>query len=371
MAGEPAVPDAGSLQARRSGDWKSGKEATLASPERALPPEAIIFGQTQRMARLRAQMALGMRVQIPILIQGESGTGKEIVARFIAAGATRPDRFVKVNCPAIPAALVESELFGYEKGAFTGAHSTKRGRVEAADHGLLFLDEIGDLDMAVQAKLMQLLQDGTYYRIGGQQERQVNLRVISATNRDLKEQVARGQFRADLFHRINTFTLSLPALRDRILDLPALTDYFLQEYSRTFNRQVRSLSAETLRVMQHYSWPGNIRELENLVRRYVMLEDEEAILAEILEPLPETRFVAKVEINAGLPLKEATRRATRELERQLILRVLQVNNWNRKRTAKTLGISYRGLLYKMRESGFPRITRAEPAQKKPQEDSGE
>lgn len=313
------------------------------------------------MNRLREQIALGVSLKIPVLIQGESGTGKEVIARCIAAGSRRPDRFVKVNCPAIPASLVESELFGYEKGAFTGAHSAKRGRVESAEQGILFLDEIGELDLEVQAKLIQLLQDGSYYRVGGQEERRVDLRIVTSSNRNLKEQVAQGKFRSDLYHRINTFTLHLPPLRDRILDLPQLTNYFLEEYSRAFRRPAKPISEETLRVMQHHSWPGNIRELENLVRRYVMLEDEEVILSEIMEMAPDSRFVATIEIDIRLSLKEATKRAIRDLERQVILRILQLNNWNRKRTADALEISYRGLLYKMRDAGFPRITRTDVA----------
>ena len=324
---------------------------------RGIPPQFVIFGCTRQMRRVGEELARGAKLGLPILIQGESGTGKEIIAKCIAA-ESKLERFVKVSCPAIPAALLETELFGYERGAFTGAHAAKRGRVELADKGILFLDEIGELDLAVQAKLTQLLQDGRYCRVGGQEERRVNVRVITATNRNLKDEVALGLFRSDLFYRINALTLLLPPLRDRIADLPVLVDFFIEHYSRLFTCEVKPISTSTLRIMQHYRWPGNIRELENLMRRYVMLQDEEAIVAEIMEDTGDARFVAKIEVDTQLSLKAAIKQAVHDLERQVILRMLQMNDWNRKRTADALAISYRGLLYKMRDSGFPRIATA-------------
>jgi len=244
----------------------------------SFPPLEVLFGRTQQMARVR-ELLLSSNRAIPVLIQGESGTGKEVIAQFIAAASPAQVGFVKVSCPAIPSALLETELFGYEKGAFTGAHSAKRGRVELADNGILFLDEIGELDLSVQAKLLQLLQDGRYCRVGGHEERQVSVRVISATNRNLREEVAAGLFRRDLLYRINAVTVELPPLRDRIVDLPVLVDFFLERYSAEFNRTPVPLSSETLQVMAHYHWPGNIRELENLIRRYVILPDEDGIAA--------------------------------------------------------------------------------------------
>ena len=330
--------------------------------EQSLPPDSVIFGQTAEMSRLHEEIDQAAKLRIPILIEGESGTGKEIVALYLIARSERSDRCVKINCPAIPATLLESELFGYEKGAFTGAHCAKRGRVELADRGTLFLDEIGELEIGVQAKLIQLLQDGTYCRVGGQEERKVDVRIISATNRDLQQHVAQGLFRSDLYYRINAFKIHLPPLRDRIVDLPLLADYFLHYYATMFDHEYVPFSPETLRIMQHYHWPGNVRQLENLVRRFVMLQDEQAILAEILEEPTDNCFVAKIEIDTRLSLKQATKRAIGDLERQVIRHTLQLNGWNRKKTAKALAISYRGLLYKMRDAGFPRIstTKSQP-----------
>ena len=322
----------------------------------SFPPLEVLFGRTQQMARVR-ELLLSSNRAIPVLIQGESGTGKEVIAQFIAAASPAQVGFVKVSCPAIPSALLETELFGYEKGAFTGAHSAKRGRVELADNGILFLDEIGELDLSVQAKLLQLLQDGRYCRVGGHEERQVSVRVMSATNRNLREEVAAGLFRRDLLYRINAVTVELPPLRDRIVDLPVLVDFFLERYSAEFNRTPVPLSSETLQVMAHYHWPGNIRELENLIRRYVILPDEDGIAAEMMSSQQAVeRFVAEIEVDTKLSLKELTRRAVQDLERQVILRMLKAHNWNRKKTAAALNISYRGLIYKMREAGFPRLT---------------
>ena len=220
---------------------------------------------------------------VPILIQGDSGTGKGLLARFIHESSAVPDTpFVKVNCAAIPGALLESELFGYEKGAFTGAHSVKPGRVELANGGTLFLDGIDEIDMSLQAKLLQLLQDGQFSRIGGQEDRHVQLRVICATNRRLEQEIAQGRFRQDLFYRINVVSIQLPTLRARSEDILDLAAYFLEAHQIRHNIPVKPLSQAVLRLLERHPWPGNIRELENLIERYVILGSEEAISSELL-----------------------------------------------------------------------------------------
>ncbi len=319
-----------------------------------LPPDPVLFGQTQPMAQVREQLVHSAGMGIAVLIEGESGTGKELIARFIASlSADAP--FVKVSCPAIPGPLLESELFGFEKGAFTGAYATRKGRVEFADKGILFLDEISEIGLDLQAKLVHLLQDGHFSRVGGYEERKVELRVVSATNRRLRDQVVQGLFREDLFYRINALTVRLPALRDRIVDLPVLVEHLLRLHSAGLAQPPAPLSQDTLVVMQHYYWPGNIRELENFLCRYILLGEEEFIASEITQSV-EAQFEARLNIDTRQPLKRLTRKAIRDLERQVILKMLQLNNWNRKKTAEALEISYRGLLYKMRDAGFPKMS---------------
>jgi two-component system, NtrC family, response regulator AtoC len=291
---------------------------------------------------------------VPILIQGDNGTGKGVLASFIHNLSPQPDAsFVKVNCAAIPGALLESELFGYEKGAFTGAHAAKPGRVELADGGTLFLDGIDEIDMSLQAKLLQLLQDGQFCRIGGQEERRVRVRVICATNRRLETEIANGRFRQDLFYRINVVSIELPPLRSRAEDIPELVAYFLQIHRVRHNMQARPLSPAALHLLTKHPWPGNIRELENLIERYVILGSEEAISSELLN-WEYTHVTPDIPLEGQIHLKKITRQAVHDLERKIILSVLEANHWNRKRTASALRISYRALLYKIRRAGLPR-----------------
>ena len=290
---------------------------------------------------------------VPVLIQGESGTGKDIIARMIHGRSPwRTGPYVKVNCPAIPGTLLESELFGYEKGAFTGAYGTKPGRVEMAHRGTLFLDEISELDLALQSKLLQLLQDGQFCRIGAQEDKKVEVRVVCATNRILENEIENGTFRQDLFYRINVVNLSLPPLRERRGDIEELVNYFLEHYNRKYNCRVKALSVELMAVLQKYHWPGNIRELENLVKRYVILGSEEVISSDLVTREQEY-FNPEINLDGPISLKKLTRQATRELERKVILKVLQANHWNRKQAARALSISYRALLYKIRDAGLP------------------
>jgi two-component system response regulator AtoC len=318
-----------------------------------LPPADIIFGRSAAMQNVRQRIDKVAASGVPILIQGDSGTGKGLVARFIHNSSSAPDTpFIKVNCAAIPGPLLESELFGFERGAFTGAHTAKPGRVELADGGTLFLDGIDEIDMSLQAKLLQLLQDGQFSRIGGQEDRHVRLRVVCATNRQLEREIAAGRFRQDLFYRINVVSIHLPVLRARSEDIFDLTAYFLDMHRTRHNVAAKPLSAAAMRLLQRHPWPGNIRELENLIERYVILGSEDAVSSELLS-WEQTHAVAETPSSGQIHLKKVTRQAVHELERKIILSVLEANRWNRKRTATALKISYRALLYKIRRAGLP------------------
>ena len=326
---------------------------TLVQPLGEMPPDSIIFGHTEAMQAVRERLTKLAGANVPVLIQGESGTGKDIIARMIhAASPWRTGPWVKVNCPAIPGTLLESELFGYEKGAFTGAYGVKPGRVEMAHRGTLFLDEISELDMPLQSKLLQLLQDGQFCRIGAQEDKKVEVRIVCATNRKLEEEIENGTFRADLFYRINVVNLHMPPLRERANDIPELVGYFLEHHNRKYNCKAKPLSGEMMGVLRKYHWPGNIRELENLIKRYVILGNEEVISAD-LSPRSTDFFNTEIPVDGQISLKKLTRQAVRELERKVILKVLQNHHWNRKQAARALNISYRALLYKIRDAGLP------------------
>jgi two-component system response regulator AtoC len=335
---------------------------TLVQPLGEMPPESIVFGRTEAMQAVRDRLNKLAGANVPVLIQGESGTGKDIIARMIhAASPWRTGPWVKVNCPAIPGTLLESELFGYEKGAFTGAYGVKPGRVEMAHRGTLFLDEISELDMSLQSKLLQLLQDGQFCRIGAQEDKKVEVRVVCATNRKLEQEIENGTFRSDLFYRINVVNLHLPPLRDRATDIPQLVEYFLEYHNRKYNCRAKPVSGEMITTMGKYHWPGNIRELENLVKRYVILGNEEVISAD-LAPRNNDFFNTDIPVDGQISLKKLTRQAVRELERKVILKVLQNHHWNRKQAARALSISYRALLYKIRDAGLPSNRSPKPSQ---------
>jgi two-component system response regulator AtoC len=318
-----------------------------------IPPEAIVFGRSEMMQALRERIDKVAAANVPVLIQGESGTGKDIIARMIHSQSPwKTGPYVKVNCPAIPGTLLESELFGYEKGAFTGAYGSKPGRVEMAHRGTLFLDEISELDLGLQSKLLQLLQDGQFCRIGAQEDKKVEVRVVCATNRQLEQEIETGTFRQDLFYRINVVNLQLPPLRERRGDIPDLANYFLEYYNRKYNCRARALSADLMTALQKYHWPGNVRELENLIKRYVILGNEEVITSDLVAREDEY-LNPDINLDGPISLKKLTRQAVRELERKVILKVLQANHWNRKQAARALCISYRALLYKIRDAGLP------------------
>lgn len=330
---------------------RPGSEGSASA--QALPPEAVIFGQTTAMQDVRQKLERVAGANLSILVTGESGTGKDIIARLLhlySPWSNGP--FVKVNCPAIPGSLLESELFGYERGAFTGALGMKPGRVELAHRGTLFLDEISELDPALQAKLLQVLQDGQFSRIGSQEDTKVEVRVVSATNRELHRQIDEGNFRHDLFYRIAAMTIQLPALRERAIDIPLISEYLLQYYNDKLNGRAPMLRPALLAKMQRYPWPGNVRQLENLIKRYVVMGTEDVILSELLQTnehdtLPELSF------DGPVSLKKLTRQTVRKVEGRIILGALHANNWNRKKAARALGISYRALLYKLKEVGIP------------------
>lgn len=318
-----------------------------------MPPMDVIFGRSRAMRELRHQVAMVASADAPLVISGESGSGKDVIARLVHQQSGASGAFVKVNCPAIPGTLLETELFGFEKGAFTGATATKQGRVELAERGTLFLDEVCEIEFGLQAKLLQLLQDGRYCRIGGHEERSVHLRLICASNRDLLDEVALGRFREDLYFRVNVLSLRVPALRERSEDIPLLIHYFLKLYNRKFARTAPELSPTLMRILQAYRWPGNVRELENLMKRYVVLGSEEAVTSELRSSDGPASTFDLPSAEEPVGLKELTRRAVSRLERTIILRVLQANGWNRKRAAASLKISYRALLYKLKEVGVP------------------
>jgi len=317
-----------------------------------LPPESAIFGSSEAMKKVRRELAMIAATDVPVLIHGPSGTGKEIIARMIhCSSGCAKGRYLKINCPAIPGALLESELFGYEKGAFTGAYTSKPGLITLADQGTLFLDEIGELSLPLQSKLLQVLQDGKFAKIGGKEDARSKARIICATNRDLRREIAAGNFREDLFYRINVVNISMPALRARSADIPQLVEYFLGHFNLVYNRKAAPLSSALMKVLQAYHWPGNIRQLENLIKRYVILGSEACIAGDLAEPAPDATDV-EIPDEGPILLKKLTREAVRRLERHVILKVLQAHNWNRRRTAEVLKISYRALLYKIRDAGL-------------------
>jgi len=343
---------------------------------------STLFGNSDAMTEVRDLIERVSDTDVTVLIRGESGTGKELVAHALHDRSLRKDKaFVKVNCAALPTELLESELFGFEKGAFTGAIQQKPGKFEFANHGTMFLDEIGDISYPLQAKLLQVLQDGGFSRLGGKADVQVDVRLIAATNRDLETAVASGQFREDLYFRLNVVTINLPPLRDRREEIPILTQHFLDKYSAQYNKPLTAISGELSNQFLNYDWPGNVRQLENLIKRIVVLGTEAGISRELLQPvvnlsprplspppiavpappvLPPTpaRVNSRAEPVAAaagavsVSLKDIARSAAREAERELILRMLTRTRWNRKEAAEHLGISYKALLYKIKENGL-------------------
>ncbi len=308
-------------------------------------PGEIIYSSA-KMGEVIELSRKASQFKTTVLITGESGTGKELVAKAIHSGSPRKDSpFVAVNCAAIPEALIESELFGYARGAFTGAEAARRGLIEEASGGTLFLDEIGELPMQLQPKLLRVLQESEIRRLGDTKVIKVDVRIIGATSRDLEQDVADGRFRNDLFYRLNVFPVRIPPLRERKEDIPDLVAHFIAKYGRHVNRRVREATPEVIAELSSYDWPGNVRELENVVERAIILSDSEYI----------TR-IEKVtgESGPGAAIKDWIGRlsfneAKQEIERAYIERALAETGGNRTRAAKVLGISRRSLLYKLKE----------------------
>ena len=298
------------------------------------------------------------RVDVTVLVTGETGSGKELVARAIHhCSVRRAWPFVKVNCAAMPRELLESELFGYERGAFTGAHKLKIGKFEAAHRGTIFLDEIGDLHPALQAKLLHVLQDGEFSRIGAKSTLSVDVRILAATNQDLERAVAEGRFREDLYYRLNVVHVLVPPLRERATEIPLLASYFVERYAKLYRRDGFSIPPSVMERLTRHRYPGNVRELENLIKRMIVLDDP--FMARI--PLPDAGLSGRAHAFSALAsepavtelsLKEIGRRASQAAEREAIGKTLEQTGWNRVRAARALRISYRALLYKIKQGGL-------------------
>lgn len=315
-----------------------------------VPQVSGIIAESSRMKELLSLVAKVARTDATVLILGESGTGKEIIARLVHTLSTRREKsFMTINCAAIPEGLLESELFGHEKGAFTGAHQTKPGLFELAHEGTLFLDEIGDLPMALQAKLLRVLQNSTFHRVGGTREISVNVRIIAATNRDLESMVREGIFREDLFWRLNVFSLYVPPLRSRKEDIPALATHFLKTFAKKHGKRLHGISRDAMERLITYDFPGNVRELENAVERAVILAEDEVVR---VEDLPPSMRNVKEKISDDnfndLPLPEAVAM----LERRRIREALRKAGGVKTRAAEMLGISERVLRYKLEKYGM-------------------
>jgi DNA-binding NtrC family response regulator len=302
---------------------------------------------------------------ITVLIRGESGTGKDLIADLIYSRSDRSSGpMVKVNCAALPSELLESELFGYEKGAFTGALRRKLGKFEIANGGTIFLDEVSEMHANLQAKLLQVLQDGKFSRLGGEADMQVDARVIAATNSDLEQSVRERTFREDLFYRLNVVTIKIPPLRERTDEIVMFTDHFIERYAREFNKPSAVPSNQLREVFQNYAWPGNVRELENLVKRMIVLGSELPVLHELATRA--AKLSDRADVNGvqseldrfmrgqveQLSLKRIAREAAQVAERKLIEKVLTRTRWNRRHAAEILQISYKALLYKMKDAGL-------------------
>ncbi len=325
----------------------------------------LLCGDDTKMREVREIIEQVAATDITVLVRGESGTGKEVVARALHRLSDRRERpFVKVNCAALPSELLESELFGFERGAFTGAQRRKLGKFEYANTGTIFLDEISEMHPGLQAKLLQVLQDGEFSRLGGESDVRVDTRILAATNRDLEKAVADGSFREDLLFRLNVVTVLLPPLRDRRDAIPLLIEHFLAKYNQQYGKNLKSLSLDTFDVFMQYRWPGNVRELENLVKRIVVLGNEQTVVDEISKKLREEPSggdepaldlgALGVDLANGkaVDLKAIAKRAAQIAEKRVIERVLEQTRWNRKEAAERLQISYKALLYKMKDNGL-------------------
>ena len=319
--------------------------------------DVFFVAASPAMRKIRSQAALVANVEIPVLLLGESGTGKEVVARLIHKLSPRAHRtFLKVNCAAVPADLLESELFGYEAGAFTGATHPKPGKFELCNKGTILLDEVGEMPPLLQAKLLHVLQDQQFSRLGGRTVIKVDVRILAATNINISEALATKRLREDLYYRLNAFTLQLPPLRERKEEIPILLKHFMSRMSEQYARAPLPLSQALLQACQEYAWPGNLRELSNFIKRYLVLGDEKLAVNE-LHPKNDSNGARFDTTPRGVAepsggLKSLARSAKDEAEAEAISRALEETNWNRKQAAVLLQISYKALLYKIRQYGI-------------------
>src|SRR5690348_9413619 len=354
---------------------KSRQKKQLTSENQALrdycdqvTEDLSFLAASPQMVRIRQQILQIAPVDVPVFICGESGVGKEVVARMIHLRSKRRNQpFVKVNCAALPGELLESELFGFEQGAFTGAIRSKPGKFEMANKGTIFLDEIAEMTTPLQAKLLHVLQDHQYSRLGGRHLIDTDVRVLAATNVDVQEAMKTGRFREDLYYRLNVLSILVPPLRERLVEIPLLFRHFLEQYSEKFGKAPVEPSKHLLDAAVNYPWPGNLRELENFVKRYVILEDDEGSLRELVE-MSATRQRTSPREEPVLPkeqgLKALVRGLKDEAEMEAIADALEKTRWCRKDAAKMLGISYKALLYKMRQFNLdtPRARKAPTSQ---------
>jgi len=324
----------------------------------------IFFSHSSKLSRIQTTIEDIARTDISVLIKGESGTGKDLVAQAIHQNSLRNSKpFIKINCAAIPKGLLESELFGFEKGAFTGAHMKKPGKFELADGGTILLNEIGNMDISLQAKLLQVLQDGQFCRLGGDGTVSVDTRIITTTQDHLEQSVEHGLFREDLLYRINIVTVTIPPLRERKEQIVPFSQYFLNLYKTKYGRAIPSLSLRTLSAFKSYHWPGNIRELENTIKRIVLLGDEEAVIQTLVREKTGNGDIPEIsqEIFAGMnpaelaDLRKVGKKAAEVAEKRIIENTLHETRWNRKDAAKLLGVSYKTLLNKIQKYRLGRI----------------
>src|SRR5450631_45165 len=334
----------------------SAKGESYAGEVEELCDDVFFVAASPAMRKIRSQAALVANVDIPVLMLGESGTGKEVVARLIHKLSPRAHRtFLKVNCAAVPGDLLESELFGHEAGAFTGATHAKPGKFELCNKGTILLDEIGEMPALLQAKLLHVLQDQTFSRLGSRSVIKVDVRILAATNINIPEALASKRLREDLYYRLNAFTLQLPPLRERKEEIPILLKHFMSHMSEQYARPPLPLTPNMLQACHDYSWPGNLRELNNFIKRYLVLGDEKLAIQELQPRNDISATKAETAHSPGEPsggLKSVARGAKDEAEAEAIRQALDQTNWNRKQAAALLQISYKALLYKIRQYGI-------------------
>ncbi|MBI2447117.1 MAG: sigma-54-dependent Fis family transcriptional regulator [Candidatus Omnitrophica bacterium] len=316
-----------------------------------------IIGTSGRMMEVLAIIGKIVDTSVTVLLHGETGTGKELIARAIHYNSPRKDNpFVKMNCVAIPDTLLESELFGHEKGAFTGAVSRKLGKFELANEGTLFLDEIGDMNLLTQAKLLRVLQEKEFERVGGTESVKVDVRIISATNKDMEKAIKTGEFREDLYYRLNVVPVILPPLRDRKDDIPLLFEYFMEKFNKELNKNIKHIAFDAIELLMKYDWPGNVRELENVLQRAIVLEKGDTLTREYLPMAIKARGedikldLDKASFFTNLP--HAIKGIVADVEKQIIIKTLNSTNWNRSKAAEHLRISRKSLHNKMTKYGL-------------------